>query len=453
MCHYAPNWSILGTDAAWQAIWKVNTVDNMFDYLHEQQQGIGEKKAVVAIAELSDRYDTPLSVKVNQEKVSIIKSDSKKLQEYFLKIINIEKNIHSVKQRLFFLFSLSYKVNQEATLAQFYPLMSEKQHVSDTIDDLNTEFRRRSNEITELKQRRDRLRTVSVVPLSVAMPIKPIEPTKPVYATANLFNRKKIAAENDAKTERYNAEVALYNKALLEYSALLDAAKKQQEELREKAIQEREKEILALDENIAGKTIALEELKKEIEVQQVALESSLSQLQNNTDYPAVQLKINLEKEIETASEVLASLFKQKNQLYATEIIFGKYRDLAAITSFYEYLLSGRCETLDGVNGCYNLYESELRANIIINKLDAIGDSLEQIKGNQYMLYSQLSQINTELSSLNATTTAMLNGIRDTTEIFLEHSAVIAHNSAVSAYYAKINAEIASSDRYISMICC
>ena len=189
----------------------------------------------------------------------------------------------------------SYKVNQEATLAQFYPLMSEKQHVSDAIDDLNTEFRRRSNEITELKQRRDRLRTVSAVPLSVAMPIKPIEPTKPVYATANLFNRKKIAAENDAKTERYNAEVALYNKALLEYSALLDAAKKQQEELREKAIQEREKEILALDENIAGKTIALEEFKKEIEVQQVALESSLSQLQNNTDYPAVQLKINLEK--------------------------------------------------------------------------------------------------------------------------------------------------------------
>lgn len=453
VCHYAPNWSILGTDAALQAIWKVNTVDNMFDYLHEQQQGIGEKKAVVAIAELSDRYDTPLSVKVNQEEVSIIKSDSKKLQEYFLKIINIEKNIHSIKQRLFFLFSSSYKVNQEATLAQFYPLMSEKQHVYDAIDDLNMEFRRKSNEITELKQRREYLSTVSVVPLSVAMPIKPIEPTKPVYATANLFNKKKIAAENDAKTEKYNAEVALYNKALLEYSALLDAAKKQQEELREKAIQEREKEILSLDENIAGKTIALEEFKKEIVVQQVALESSLSQLQNNTDYPAVQLKINLEKEIATASEVLASLFKQKNQLYATEIIFGKYRDLAAITSFYEYLLSGRCGTLDGVNGCYNLYESELRANIIINKLDAIGDSLEQIKGNQYMLYSQLSQINTELSSLNATTTAMLNGIRDTTEIFLEHSAVIAHNSAVSAYYAKINAEIASSDRYISMICC
>ena len=452
VCHYAPNWSILGTDAAWQAIRKVNTVNNMFNYLHEQQQGIGEKKAVVAVAELNKQYDTPISVTVNQEETAIIKSDSNKLQEYFLKIINVEKNIHSIKQRLFFLLSTSYKVNQEATLAQFWPLMSEKRRVSDAIAELDFEFRRRSNEIVELKQHRDRLRTASVVPSAVPLPVKPIEPIKPVYATANLFNKKKIAAENEEKSQKYNAEVALYNKALSEYPAQLDAAKKQQEELREKAIQDRENEILALEKIITEKTIVLEEFKHEIEAQQDVLKSGISQLQNNSDYPAVQLKINLDKEITTATELLASLFKQKNQLYATEIIFGKYCDLAAVTSFYEYLLSGRCETLDGVNGCYNLYESELRANIIINKLDAIGDSLEQIKGNQYMLYSQLSQINTELSSLNSTTTAMLNGIRDTAEIFLEHSAVIAHNSAVSAYYAKLNAEIASSDQYISMIC-
>lgn len=452
VCHYAPNWSILGTDAAWQAIWKVNTVDNMFDYLHEQQQGIGEKKAVVAIAELIDRYDTPLSVTVNQEEASSVKSSSQKLQEYFLKIINVEKNIHSVKQRLFFLLSSSYKVNQEATLAQFYPLMSEKQRVSDAIAELDSEFRRKSNEIAELKQRREHLRTASVVPPSVPMPVKPSEPIKPVYTTANLFNKKKIAAENEAKAEKYNAEVALYNKALAEYPALLDAAKKQQEALREKTIRERDEEIIALETSIEEKSSALDRFKNEIEAQKTALERNLTQLQSNTDYPAVQLKMSLDNEIAMAEEMLANLFKQKHQLYGTGIVFGKYHDLAASTSFYEYLLSGRCEALDGVNGCYNLYESELRANIIINKLDAIGDSLEQIKGNQYMLYSQLSQINTELSSLNSTTTAMLNGIRDTAEIFLEHSAVIAHNSAVSAYYSKINAEIASSDRYISMIC-
>ena len=434
-------------------------LEDISSFLYNARNGIAEQKATTSLLELNNQYDIPVDVAVNPDATTNIKTDSKKLQEYLLKIINIEKNIRSVKQRLFFLFSSSYIVNQEAKFAQYYPLMLEKQKVSEKIDELQMALQIRSSEIVELHERRDRLHASGVISPSVTMPVKPIAPVEPVYATANLFNKKKIAAENEAKAEKYNSEVAIYNKALSEYSVLLDAAKKQQEAIREKAIQEREKEILALDENIAEKTTAFEEFKKEIAAQQIALESNISQPQNNTDYPAVQLKINLDKEIETASELLANLFKQKNQLYATEIIFGKYRDLAAVTSFYEYLLSGRCEALDGVNGCYNLYESELRANIIINKLDAIGDSLEQIKGNQYMLYSQLSQINTELNSLNATTTAMLNGIRDTAEIFLEHStviahntAVIAHNSAVSAYYAKLNTEIASSDRYISMIC-
>lgn len=396
--------------------------------------------------------DLPIIVKTNVDEVANIKTDIEKLKDYFLRIINVETNIRSLKQRLFVLYSLSHEINRQAKFAQLYPVMSQKKEIIEKIDGLQAEFRAKANELSELQRRKDILCTESVAVPHVAMPIQPIEPKKPIYVTANIFNKKKVTAENEAKNEKYKAEVALYNKALAEYPVLLEAAKKQQEELREKAVQERNRDILELGKKIEEKTIALEKFKNEIETQQGALENELSLLQNNTDYPAVQLKINMDGEITTAENTLASLFKQKNQLYATEIIFGKYRDLAAITSFYEYLLSGRCETLDGTNGCYNLYESELRANIIINKLDTIGDSLEQIKGNQYMLYSQLSQINTEVSALNATTTAMLNGIRDTAEIFLEHSAVIAHNSAVSAYYAKLNAEIASSDRYISMIC-
>ncbi|MBQ7301993.1 MAG: hypothetical protein IJW89_00230 [Clostridia bacterium] len=396
--------------------------------------------------------DLPIITKTNVDEVENIKTNIEKLKDYFLRIINIETNIRSLKQRLFVLYSLSHEINRQAKFAQLYPVMSQKKEITEKIDGLQAEFRAKANELSELQRRKDILCAESVAVPHVAMPVQPIEPIKPIYATANIFNKKKVTAENEAKSEKYNAEVTLYNKALAEYPVLLEAAKKQQEELREKAVQERNRDILELGKKIEEKTIALEKFKNEVEMQQVTLENKLSLLQNNTDYPAVQLKVNIDTEIETAEKTLASLFKQKNQLYATNIIFGKYHDLAAITSFYEYLLSGRCVTLDGVNGCYNLYESELRANIIINKLDAIGDALEQIKGNQYMLYSQLQQINTELSVLNSTTTAMLNGIKDTAEVFLEHSAVIAHNSAVSAYYAKLNAEIASSDRYISMIC-
>ena len=185
---------------------------------------------------------------------------------------------------------------------------------------------------------------------------------------------------------------------------------------------------------------------------QQQLECKLAEMQSNDEYPAVQLKKEIDKEISIAEELLIKLFKEKHQLYATDIVFGKYHELAAITSFYEYLLSGRCETLAGINGCYNLYESELRSNIIINKLDKISNSIEQIKDNQFMLYSQLNEIGKTVSALNETTTVMLNDIHNASTALLEHSSVIAYHSAVSAYYAKLNAEIASSDRYISMIC-
>lgn len=396
--------------------------------------------------------DVPVQVSANAEAVEAIKASTERLQEYLLNIIKIEKSIRSVKQRLLVLYSLSYEVNRNAKFAQLYPIMSEKKTMTEAIDRMQSEFRTRANELSELQRCRDRLSADKIVCPAVPFPIQPIEPTKPVYATPNFFNKKRIAAENEEKARKYNNEIMLYNKAIAEYPALVDAAKKQQEDLHKKAVEDREREIRAFDEEIAAKTAALKDFEKKLEEEQAALEDRIVQLQNNVDYPAVQLKINLDREISTAEGLLSDLFTKKHQLYGVGIIFGKYRDLAAITSFYEYLLSGRCETLDGANGCYNLYEAELRANIIINRLDEIGDSLECIKSNQYMLYSQLSEINTELSALNAATTAMLNGLRGTAEVFLEHSAVIAHNSAVSAYYSKVNAEIASSARYISMIC-
>lgn len=60
---------------------------------------------------------------------------------------------------------------------------------------------------------------------------------------------------------------------------------------------------------------------------------------------------------------------------------------------YEYLLSGRCDKLEGPDGAYNFYEMELRQNIIIAQLSNIIDNLEQIKNNQYSLYEELQKSN------------------------------------------------------------
>lgn len=98
-------------------------------------------------------------------------------------------------------------------------------------------------------------------------------------------------------------------------------------------------------------------------------------------------KISKEFSIEIAQE--ESLLKDS---YNANIVFEKYRFLPCIASFCEYLTSGRCETLEGVNGAYNLYESELRANLINDKVEEALLHLDDIKKYQYTLYVYLTRM-------------------------------------------------------------
>lgn len=107
------------------------------------------------------------------------------------------------------------------------------------------------------------------------------------------------------------------------------------------------------------------------------------------------------------------------------IIFPKYRNLAAISSFYEYLESGRCTTLEGHEGAYNLFETEIRLNIIITKLDEIIDRLDQISSNQIMLYNAIKQSNDNSQRVYK---KILNSLQQTER----HAEVIAYNSKITA---------------------
>ncbi len=92
-------------------------------------------------------------------------------------------------------------------------------------------------------------------------------------------------------------------------------------------------------------------------------------------------------------EAVSKLEKALSDLYAENVIFPKYRNLVAITAINEYLESGRCDKLEGADGAYNLYEMELRQNIIIGQLSNIIDNLEAIRNNQYSLYVELKRAN------------------------------------------------------------
>ena len=126
---------------------------------------------------------------------------------------------------------------------------------------------------------------------------------------------------------------------------------------------------------------------------------------------------------------LGSLEGALEKAYNENIIFSKYRNIVAITSINEYLVSGRCDKLEGADGAYNLYELEMRQNIIIDQLSTIIRNLEQIKSNQYSLYQQLQKSNNTINEI-------LNEVRQ-----------VNINTKLTAYFSYVTALVESSSKY------
>ncbi len=90
-----------------------------------------------------------------------------------------------------------------------------------------------------------------------------------------------------------------------------------------------------------------------------------------------------------------------HELYSTNIIHPDYRSLVPVSMFVNYIEKDRCPALGGVNGAYNKYEEELRANLIINQLDEINQSLGTIQNSMGTLYRAIQGANENIRLLSA----------------------------------------------------
>lgn len=87
------------------------------------------------------------------------------------------------------------------------------------------------------------------------------------------------------------------------------------------------------------------------------------------------------------------------KLYSLNIVHPKYRNLVAITSFYDYFDTGRCTSLTGPGGAYDTYEYEKRFNIITTQLDVISQKLDEIINNQQYICDLMRESNATLSRI------------------------------------------------------
>lgn len=114
------------------------------------------------------------------------------------------------------------------------------------------------------------------------------------------------------------------------------------------------------------------------------------------------------------SQVSAFLEKSQERLhivYNKNIIFPKYRNLVAACSLYEYICAGRCSSLEGHEGAYNIYETEMRLDRIITQLDRVIANLGAIRENQFILYSAIQTMNQQSMRILESTQEMAGHLR------------------------------------------
>lgn len=146
----------------------------------------------------------------------------------------------------------------------------------------------------------------------------------------------------------------------------------------------------------------------------------------------VELSIYKEKYNKTINQhklLLSHLESTLTKAYDENIVFPKYRNFVAISAINEYLVSGRCDKLEGPDGAYNLYEMELRQNIVIDQLSCIINNLEQIRNHQFSLYQELCKSNDTINEI-------ISEIRD-----------LKKDTKLNTYFNAVTALVETSPKY------
>lgn len=157
-----------------------------------------------------------------------------------------------------------------------------------------------------------------------------------------------------------------------------------------------------------------------LERQKSILEAQESEADNDWAVNVIEESVLNEKqeEIHTQLKIAQS---NLHQIYSHNVLPAKYRNLNAVATLFEYLNTGRCNTIQGHGGIYDTYETERVQLAQLEQLVRMNRTLVRIEDNQRQICHEIRQANQTLSGIKS----HLSEIEKT-------NAEIAHNTAISA---------------------
>lgn len=514
-----------------------SNLDDIFKSINKTNSSRFKERSL----ENTSRYEdacTSSGIKTKSELIiDSVNSSVEKLKQYIMCLIHLETEIYYIEERLSVLYLMGidnaqslYRAEKQLSLVLDNEFANQTSCIVDDIERIKDEMERPPKELMIEECICDEKLFASFGISKpefdeLEAPVKPIKPVfsvpkypkEPFYEKPGLFNRKRIVADNEAKKLAYEREIEKFNRINGEYElakkkynvemirykeekVLYNEYVKQQKtrirdyenrckEARKKA--EEQARIEAINkwtqENTPILEARLKEKKSEYEKQKKNFK--LYRTEKYSLLPQLKISALISSEEKNLRDELKKIVKTRNELLSYDIIYKKYRNQVALTMLYEYLDSGRCDSLDGVHGAYNLYESEIRANTIISQLNSVLTSLESIREKQSVLYCELRAVNTDLKDINesmlcaVSEITQLNSSLEDTKLYLSeidknidslqvtnksiletskitaatsvvtatntseiatNSEMQAYFSAVTAHYAKVNAELTNA---------
>lgn len=168
--------------------------------------------------------------------------------------------------------------------------------------------------------------------------------------------------------------------------------------------------------------------------QSMIRDSKIAEARSNLELNKKQEMVLVARQEEIRAS-LVSAQKSLQNIYSTNVLPQKYRNLTAVATMYEYLESRRCNTIEGHGGIYDTYDTERIQLEQLRNLISMNRKLDRIEDNQRYIVRQLSVANQALRNISGS----LSQLEKTT-------AEIEKNTAISAV---ANQQTAEAARYVA----
>lgn len=389
------------------SVWSADgTPASLKKQLREKISQFEAEEYRTAIGKQISKIKSVPDMKVDNEIVSKVKSDIPSLKSYIQQLIDLEIWMRFIEEQIVNLDEEKTTIKKVKTYVNALDAKTVKKKIE-------TKEKSLLEEIDKLKKKFNSTDWVGEVePIKLVAPsnprylkeVSPEKPVAPIMKQPNFFNKKKVLAENKRLQQEYEKECQMYEHELKQLgeakskNAMLrqayeDELKKYYEnvEIEKERVEEEKKRLK--EEGAIKKKEAKKELDKKID----EINKKIEDLKNSreSDTEDTYAEITLKKEKDECFNVLKTLCETRNKLFSVNIIYPNYRDIFALSSFYEYFNSERCYELEGPDGAYNLYESERRGD----SFSTFFRTLEDISKNQVVLYRETSNMFKNLKGL------------------------------------------------------